>query len=93
LPIEVCALLAQRLAASALTQILALDIVACIAVCVVVMDVLLDGMPGAFTGHFTLHYTCADSQAPGLYSDSQCGKSSAHSLHQVWERHNSAFPI
>jgi hypothetical protein len=49
--IEICALLAQWLAARALTQIFLLDVVPGIAVRIVVMNGLLNRMPWGFLRH------------------------------------------
>ena len=51
LPIEIRAFLAKRLPASALTQILPLNVVARIAVRVVVMNGLFDGVPRRLLRH------------------------------------------
>jgi hypothetical protein len=59
LPIEIRAFLAKRLPASALTQILPLNVVARIAVLVVVMNGLFDGVPRRLLRHYCFPFSYA----------------------------------
>lgn len=64
LPIQVGTLLANWLAASALAQILALNVVACVAVGVVVINRLLHRVPRVFRRHFhALLYNAPDRRS------------------------------